>query len=651
MQRVVFCLLLCCTLCHGTPNAPAAQWLLLELTASAAELVDAADQPQPLRASEPVVAADPNVAVYYHLNGKTILYGMPRDPRHDWGASHHPGRGLVHSEGQRAKGHLAMVIPSEATHLTVHMRDLTPGGTDPRRPVRQTLPVRASRAAPKRRFQPQATADAAEVDILQMVGAPTDHLNLVFLSGGFTKAEKPNFQSAADEALNFLEGNVSLGFMARPMLPTPWDRYMPNVNVFSVFEASAEHGASVAVDAYGHPGTGPVRVANNLGCAYGPSSPGVLECEAGAMHRLASRTSADPARTVLIALVNSATPGFSAVAGGRLSVYIGQQLTCAAGAPGCTDYGFHASRDNEFLSVFMRAFGHAVAGLADESAYNTSEPQRLPLPNCHWSATEQLPWQHWLDAGEVDPPAGPCGFANYVRPTGGRCLMGNANAPELCAVCVEHTIRTVYEATARNAVPGPRCPREHEVMVVLHDAAVHYLAIAPRFYAAGVTRRRPRSYLAPYDWPAGTFPADHPRRNGTTLPLRTDGGNVKIQWLWPGTAAVQKDPVVGNLDLQRTHLPFTGKELGLGVHRFRVQVRCLVDLQPPFWLEGSPPRLLLCPSVPHTPWGRIARCAVVCTGPYQGLPPIRTRIFTNIHQYLRIRGEPVLSNISEYLFN
>ena len=33
--------------------------------------------------------------------------------------------------------------------------------------------------------------------------------------------------------------------------------------------------------------------------------------------------------------------------------------------------------------------------------------------------------------------------------------------------------------------------------------------------------------------------------------------------------------------------------------------------------------------------------------PQQGLPPIRARIFTNICEYLRIRGEPVIPNISE----
>ena len=44
-----------------------------------------------------------------------------------------------------------------------------------------------------------------------------------------------------------------------------------------------------------------------------------------------------------------------------------------------------------------------------------------------------------------------------------------------------------------------------------------------------------------------------------------------------------------------------------------------------------------------------AKIALTTASNSQCLPPIRTRMFTNIYEYLPIRGEPVIPNSSEYL--
>ena len=85
------------------------------------------------------------------------------------------------------------------------------------------------------------------------------------------------FDAIVLHAVSFLRGQINLGQMPVPVLPVPWDRYLPLVNVYSVFQPSRQSGASYPLDAYGnggHPTKGVVLTDNNLNCAYGvaPSS-------------------------------------------------------------------------------------------------------------------------------------------------------------------------------------------------------------------------------------------------------------------------------------------------------------------------------------------------------------------------------------------
>ena len=94
------------------------------------------------------------------------------------------------------------------------------------------------------------------LDLEQKAGHPDYHKNFVFLSAGYKKDEKMKFKAAVYSAATaFMNGDMRYS-TADGLIPTPWDRYMPLINVYVVWQPSVDSGATIPVKASGQPHEG-----------------------------------------------------------------------------------------------------------------------------------------------------------------------------------------------------------------------------------------------------------------------------------------------------------------------------------------------------------------------------------------------------------
>ena len=297
------------------------------------------------------------------------------------------------------------------------------------------------------------SADVA-LEVIQELASPATQITVTFASSGYVASDAAKFAEDVQRAWQTLEG-------ADPSIkinPAPWNRYVSTLNIYSLFQASPESGASmphgvnheaVAAPYCSGKGCEPFAVQNNLDCAYGTPHRKMLGCDWQKVMELASYA---PASDLVVVLVNH-------------NVYGG------TGDPGPPN-AEHSARigvatiynGKDMPLLLVHEVGHAFGGLSDEYSYGVSEETDLELVNC---SPDKNKWAKWVEKGEADAmPVQPCSYTNYFRPTAKSCLMGAAH-PVMCAVCKEQMSLSMYKK--KIDISAPRCPLDAET-VVLTDA-------------------------------------------------------------------------------------------------------------------------------------------------------------------------------------
>jgi len=563
-----------------------AKWILLEINEEKANIIKHRDVEHREDVdygqwAEPTMShthEHGTVSIYYHLEGRTVHRTTRLDPRVMIYEGQKDGElsGKIKKEDS---GVLAVTVPHDASHLTV-VHHSPPDARWKVSNKQHTLAIDEKFAVLAGSEGTQNQITDAIPKTVQLAGDPARHLNIVMVSGGFTSDEQAKFDAIVEMAGSFLSGELNLGSMAVPALPAPWDRYYPVVNVYSVFQPSKESGTSFPLDRYGnggHPSSPGVAklVNNNLDCAYGTENVKMLNCDHQKMLELASFSGAEMAddQTVIVGVANGGVYGGTAAAG-KISIYSGRWKACditdlVQAAQKCKNGytwlndEYPTTQQNMFLNVLIHEIGHAQGELSDEYSYNLDEPQKLVRFNCHWSSTLAVPWQHWIDSGEIEAPTAVCSYTNYFKPTAKRCLLGSGRAPEMCAACAETQTLAIMKQT--HELNGPRCPRSGETLVIVENDEEWIIGLREKFFGGGVLMAKERFVLSPFDWPAEVFPAGHKRTDATgTLPLRIDRGDIATAWAWPGNAATQMTGPKGSITNPETYIKFTGKMLGVG---------------------------------------------------------------------------------------
>eukprot|EP00760_Papus_ankaliazontas_P034105 PhM_4_TR6978/c0_g1_i1/m.6561 len=262
-------------------------------------------------------------------------------------------------------------------------------------------------------------------DIAVVTGQTTRQFNIVFLASGYTDEAK--FRSDVETSTQFLQ--VGYQDLQNPLSSMPYKRYFTGLNIFAVYQKSAEAGAS-------KPGRG-VSVDNNLGCSYGRDVERQLTCTRALVLSLASLA---PAHDLTVVLVNDNLYGGTG-GSGVAHVYTGQ-------------YQPH---------VILHEIGHAVAGVSDEYDYGFNEPDKQSIPNCHYSMTQDVPWQKWIDQRVLGYPKPVCGYTNYYK-SEGSCIMEGV-FPGYCRVCSEAVVKELYKKNFD--ILAPRCPVPGEIVTLV----------------------------------------------------------------------------------------------------------------------------------------------------------------------------------------
>ena len=189
------------------------------------------------------------------------------------------------------------------------------------------------------------------------------------------------------------------------------------------------------------------------------------------------------------------------------------------------------------------------------------------MPNCYWATSGAVPWQHWIQSGELEAPSATgCRFKNYYKPTGSRCLMGSPFVAEMCASCAEAQVLAIFRQTAE--LSGARCPRPDETLVVVANADKWHVALSRDYFTGGKLLLRDLSLDAHAFAADAGFPAAHPRARDGRLPLRIDRGAINTTWTWPSGAAGP----TGSLASPAPIIEFDGQTLGVGEHAFELRV-------------------------------------------------------------------------------
>eukprot|EP00659_Diplonema_papillatum_P015768 gene15768-24085_t len=274
---------------------------------------------------------------------------------------------------------------------------------------------------------------------IQIAGYVDEHPNFVFMSAGYVAGQEQIFFDDVDLALTAM------------LEVEPWDKYLIICNIWAVFQASEEEGAS-------KPSQGLVKE-NNLGCSYGRTIVRSLNCDYYSVVALAATA---PAADLRIVLVNDALYGGTG-GGGNAVLYNGEKMP----------------------PVLMHEIGHALGRLSDEYDYGYTERTDIALVNC-WGGTQgEPPWQKWINIQAVPrTPSAVCGYTNYYKPTTGTCTMESSEHGGYCPVCREALVRSLFlEPSAGLNMASPRCPVEGEVAYITREETMQF-AVNPRWAQA-----------------------------------------------------------------------------------------------------------------------------------------------------------------------
>eukprot|EP00754_Rhynchopus_humris_P028606 Rhum_TRINITY_DN15167_c6_g1::Rhum_TRINITY_DN15167_c6_g1_i2::g.141825::m.141825 len=290
-----------------------------------------------------------------------------------------------------------------------------------------------------------ATPPGAEARTEQRAGNPSKVNNLVFLASGYKAAERPKWEADVLSTLKALRTGDRYGNTM------PYVRYLPAINIFSVWQPSPESGASIPKQN--------ITVDNNVGCTYGKSIDRLLTCNRGLLMDLAEVSDAKPRtknfkNVVGLVLVNSDKYGG---AGSSSSGFkYGSFYTTSEQS---------ASARGTFAAIMFHELAHAWLGLSDEYTYGRDGPETGKTPNCISPSlvAKDNPWQHLIDAGLI--PAKPslgCKNNNWYRAKS-NCLMKTLGSETLCPVCKESGTLKLYD-TPTFSTTFPSCPLPDEVV-------------------------------------------------------------------------------------------------------------------------------------------------------------------------------------------
>jgi hypothetical protein len=268
---------------------------------------------------------------------------------------------------------------------------------------------------------------------LQLVGRTTTR-SITFLASGYLASQQTKFNTDVATCVAALKGqDASLD-------ASPWPRYFPLLNVYSLFAPSVGSGASREVGPRHACGgmitCGPLSVNNNLGCSFGTPDPAQLGCHVPSVLSLASFA---PSVDIVVVLVNDADVGASAF----------------------RSYATLSTATLYMTYQLVHQLNHAVAGLGDEYSYGLTEPNPLTLSlpaNCAYQSNAALVnWSYWVTQGTVAAaPLQGCTYDNLYRPTDNSCIMRTPTATSMCSVCKEQLLLSLYSGGM--SIDGPRCP-------------------------------------------------------------------------------------------------------------------------------------------------------------------------------------------------
>ena len=317
--------------------------------------------------------------------------------------------------------HFPLVIPEsvDATSVMLYAR----GDATATRRVQHALSYTSSSLL-------QMQQRGINVTTVQQIN-PYRTRSITFVSAGYVAADQSLFNSHVAGAVSALRG------LSAAVTAVPWPRYISLINMYSVFEPSAQSGASRPQGPNHECSTmticGPTSVANNLGCAYGTPTPSLISCDRAAVQSLASFA---PVSDIIVTLINDVDYG--GTGGGGIATVIGSST---------------------FLPfLIVHELNHAVAGLGDEYSYGFSDT--ATLPNCAATNDASLvPWASWIQAKKADTSPSPgCTFDNLFRPTAAGCLMHSSTQTAMCQVCRETLTSALYSGGIGLALDEPRCP-------------------------------------------------------------------------------------------------------------------------------------------------------------------------------------------------
>eukprot|EP00760_Papus_ankaliazontas_P003543 PhM_4_TR11622/c1_g1_i10/m.29067 len=446
------------------------------------------------------------------------------------GHRHHPGGSHDHPH------------PAETADASVHDIDEAPHIVYLPPHVRQVMlhchnastvtTFRTDRVLHKHRFHASANS-GVETDTIQSVGPPDTQFNIVFLSGGYTSAERDMFIANAKTVWHYLSSptkEAGFDFADTYFSETvPFVRYAPFSNVFWVYQPSAQSGASVKNDN--------VEVNNNLGCFYpeGANDRG-LRCVPDLAIALADVSAArardNYARTAIIVLVNHKKYGGTGIFAPtyRLGTFSNYFLKYSAGYDPITDTEARSEK-TQMMSLVSHEMGHAVGGLMDEYdiGINEDDPRRNRYQNCWMYNDATKPWLPWLDAKYqsdvassvsmfpgsfqstyqvLSKPIKPCGYSNFWRPVE-HCMMSKLNEYFMCPVCREAVTLKMLEAPINFA--APQCPLPDQLAMVVKGGSLRLTL------NSGITADHDFSV----DWAAPSALAVYPCESFSDLTCRT----------------------------------------------------------------------------------------------------------------------------------
>lgn len=337
-------------------------------------------------------------------------------------------------------------------------------------------------------------------------GPPRTQLNIIFLSAGFTKEQEGKYNQSLAAAIEFFDPRLT-DKAADPDLysmhmSVPWDRYFPFTNVYSVWQASKQEGAS-------RPKTG-LKVDNNLGCFHPETIERACTCQRKLVMALADMTPAKPLtypdQSVIVTIVNTPIYGGSAQfrsgsEGYHVSYFYqgrdpattassSSSGTASAPTPPTSSGSSSSSSDStttfdklKYASLIKHEVAHAYGSLFDEYDIGTATTSKMDLPNCAQEANNP-PWSAWAaifadktksekyktgirqpDLYGIASSALPvCGYSNYYKPNS-NCMMQNLRDYFMCPVCRDAATRTMF-SLSNMKTSWPRSPTEDATLII-----------------------------------------------------------------------------------------------------------------------------------------------------------------------------------------